>query len=121
MGQHTNIVVALLLLALCAVFSTIVPPALHRLRDPVTLQRAAEKQRMLIGLPHGPQPTPPPYKWTEEYFEHMPISHFSYTDGRKFKLRYFINEDYTVPNGPIFFYTGNEGELEGFATNTGFM
>ncbi|KAE9413953.1 hypothetical protein Angca_007021, partial [Angiostrongylus cantonensis] len=39
----------------------------------------------------------------------------------KFSLRYFLNVDSYEKGGPIFFYTGNEGKLEGFATNTGFM
>lgn len=59
-----------------------------------------------------------PYSWTEEYYEFMPIDHFSYADHRTFELRYFINLDYYVPGGPIFFYTGNEGGLEAFAVNT---
>ncbi|EPB80228.1 hypothetical protein ANCCEY_00630, partial [Ancylostoma ceylanicum] len=38
-------------------------------------------------------------------------------------FRYFINTDSYEQGGPIFFYTGNEGKLEGFAENTfqGFM
>jgi len=51
----------------------------------------------------------------------MPIDHFSFADDRSFKLRYFINLDNFQDNGPIFFYTGNEGSLEAFAQNTGFM
>ena len=27
------------------------------------------------------------YNWTEEWFEQMPIDHFSFTDARRFKLR----------------------------------
>jgi lysosomal Pro-X carboxypeptidase len=62
-----------------------------------------------------------PYNWTEEYFEYMPIDHFSYADHRTFELRYFINLDHYTAGGPIFFYTGNEGNLESFAINSGFM
>ncbi|KAE9556588.1 hypothetical protein FO519_000282 [Halicephalobus sp. NKZ332] len=61
------------------------------------------------------------YNWTEEYFENMPIDHFSFADDRRFNLRYFINLEHFQENGPIFFYTGNEGSLESFAQNTGFM
>lgn len=32
-----------------------------------------------------------------------------------------INTDSYKPNGPLFFYTGNEGTIEGFADNTGIM
>lgn len=28
-----------------------------------------------------------PYKWTEEYYDNMPIDHFSFADDRTFKLR----------------------------------
>lgn len=59
-----------------------------------------------------------PYKWTEEWFKYMPIDHFSYADERTFQLRYFINLDHYTPGGPIFFYTGNEGNLEAFTINT---
>ena len=27
------------------------------------------------------------YSWNEEWFEEMPVDHFSYRDSRKFKLR----------------------------------
>lgn len=37
--------------------------------------------------------------------------------------RYLINDSYwdKNDNSPIFFYTGNEGSIELFAQNTGFM
>lgn len=46
------------------------------------------------------------YTWNEEWFEYMPIDHFSFADDRTFDLRYFINLDSYTPGGPIFFYTG---------------
>lgn len=37
--------------------------------------------------------------------------------------RYLVNDSYSKGdrNNPIFFYTGNEGDIELFAQNTGFM
>ncbi|TKR67933.1 hypothetical protein L596_024003 [Steinernema carpocapsae] len=61
------------------------------------------------------------YKWNEEWFEFMPIDHFDFTSDVKFQLRFLINLDNYRTAGPIFFYTGNEGNIEGFANNTGFM
>lgn len=62
-----------------------------------------------------------PYAWIEEYYEGMPIDHFAFADARNFSLRYLLNYKHFSNNGPIFFYTGNEGDIEGFALNTGFM
>ena len=59
-----------------------------------------------------------PYNWTEEYFEYMPIDHFSFADHRTFGLRYFINLDHYTDGGPIFLYTGNEGNLETYTINS---
>ncbi|KHJ93830.1 serine carboxypeptidase S28 [Oesophagostomum dentatum] len=70
------------------------------------------------GLPQQPKYS---YNWTEEYLKDVPVDHFSFSNKDSFKLRYFINADSYKPGGPIFFYTGNEGKLEGFAENTGFM
>uniref|UniRef100_A0AC34QB69 Uncharacterized protein n=1 Tax=Panagrolaimus sp. JU765 TaxID=591449 RepID=A0AC34QB69_9BILA len=61
------------------------------------------------------------YHWQEEFLENVPIDHFSFADDRSFKLRYFINLEHYEAGGPILFYTGNEGNLESFAENTGFM
>nr|XP_033334208.1 lysosomal Pro-X carboxypeptidase [Megalopta genalis] len=53
---------------------------------------------------------------------HMPVDHFSFSVEDTFKLRYLINDTWQGENNPpIFFYTGNEGDIEAFAQNTGFM
>ena len=69
------------------------------------------------------------------------LDHFTFTTDAKFRQKYLVNDTYwnkwgynlplsvhyTVLNsvirdgGPIFFYTGNEGRIESFAENTGFM
>lgn len=36
-------------------------------------------------------------------------------------MRYLRNDSYYSTGGPIFFYTGNEGDINDFAQNTGFM
>lgn len=81
------------------------------LRDPVTL---SYKTGLLGETSSG-------YKWSEEWLEGVSVDHFSFANKDSFPLRYFINTDHFQSGGPIFFYTGNEGSLEGFAENTGFM
>jgi lysosomal Pro-X carboxypeptidase len=40
----------------------------------------------------------------------------------EFPMRYLINSTFfDVKNGPVFFYTGNEGDIELFAANTGLV
>ena len=53
------------------------------------------------------------------------LDHFNATQGnetQRFALRYIMNEEFN-PNktGPILFYAGNEGAIEGFYDNSGFM
>ncbi|KRX22232.1 Lysosomal Pro-X carboxypeptidase [Trichinella nelsoni] len=60
--------------------------------------------------------------YNESWFENMPVDHFSFENSDTFRLRYLINtENWNSDGGPIFFYCGNEGSVEGFAENTGFM
>ncbi|GFY71245.1 lysosomal Pro-X carboxypeptidase [Trichonephila inaurata madagascariensis] len=50
------------------------------------------------------------------------VDHFGYSNQDVFKQRYLSNlKFYNEKNGTIFFYTGNEGAIEMFANNTGFM
>lgn len=57
-----------------------------------------------------------------KYFEVL-VDHFGFTANTTFKLRYLINDTFSSQNekAPIFFYTGNEGDITLFANNTGFI
>ncbi|KAF8360020.1 pcp-5 [Pristionchus pacificus] len=61
------------------------------------------------------------YKYQEEFLSGVPIDHFAFTTNQTFSLRYFFNDEHFQCQKTILFYTGNEGKLEGFAENTGFM
>lgn len=50
------------------------------LRDPVSLK---SHQFGLLGYT-------PTYQWTEEWYQGMPIDHFSFADSRDFQLRFLI-------------------------------
>ncbi|KAL3628205.1 hypothetical protein CASFOL_027251 [Castilleja foliolosa] len=62
-----------------------------------------------------------PYE--EKYFTQI-LDHFNYNpiSYNTFQQRYLINDtNWGGPKSPIFLYTGNEGNVEWFAQNTGFM
>ncbi|VDN06255.1 unnamed protein product [Thelazia callipaeda] len=63
----------------------------------------------------------PLYQWDETEYPYMPIDHFTYRNSDHFALRYLTNYSYFECSGPLFFYAGNEGSIEGFAVNTGIM
>ncbi|VDD79213.1 unnamed protein product [Mesocestoides corti] len=52
---------------------------------------------------------------------YLGLDHFSFASSRYFNLTYLIFTESWKPGGPILFYTGNEGAIEHFAHNTGFM
>ncbi|WOL15401.1 Peptidase S28 [Canna indica] len=62
------------------------------------------------------------YQYEERYFR-QPLDHFSFSDLPTFDQRYLIagTGAWSRPAGPIFFYCGNEGDIEWFAANTGFV
>ncbi|VDO49198.1 unnamed protein product [Haemonchus placei] len=95
--------ILLVLLAYCE--------ALMHIRDPSTW----------VPITRSKSVRSSPYKWSEEWLDGVPLDHFAFANKDQFKLRFFINTDNYEEGGPIFFYTGNEGKLEGFAENTGFM
>lgn len=86
------------------------------------------------GLCADPTDTP---KYETRYFT-QPVDHFNFQNQDKFKQKVLVNFDYwrdpenlepspnptgnsQNPSGPIFFYTGNEGPIEAFADNSGFI
>lgn len=58
----------------------------------------------------------------ETFYLTQNLDHFNFKDERTFQQRYIINDDsFDHETGPIFFYCGNEGDVESFWNNTGFM
>ncbi|XP_018027731.1 lysosomal Pro-X carboxypeptidase isoform X2 [Hyalella azteca] len=66
--------------------------------------------------------SPPDGNWTTQWYEQQ-LDHFSYgVQQLTFMQKYLVNIDHwNRTGGPIFFYAGNEGSIELFALNTGFM
>lgn len=65
----------------------------------------------------------PRYSYETRYFD-QDLDHFSFSSLPKFRQRYLINtQHWAGPHqlGPIFVYCGNEGDIEWFAANTGFI
>ncbi|CAI5444186.1 unnamed protein product [Caenorhabditis angaria] len=56
-----------------------------------------------------------------KWYKGMRVDHFAYGNTDTFNLRFMWNNTFYKAGGPIFFYTGNEGSLEGFVTATGIM
>jgi lysosomal Pro-X carboxypeptidase len=101
------------LMAFIAVALAATSVAAIRLVDPVVLK----SQSKAVAGNCGPGRT-----CTEDYIHHLPMEHFSDTGTQiGFKLRILYNNQWYQKGGPVFFYTGNEGPLEGFAQNTGIM
>lgn len=65
------------------------------------------------------------YEYTVKYFTQL-LDHFNYQPESysTFQQRYLINDKHwggAESHAPIFVYTGNEGDIEWFTQNTGFM
>ncbi|KAJ0039638.1 hypothetical protein Pint_27827 [Pistacia integerrima] len=75
-----------------------------------------------------PQPQPQPqhqqqHQYETKYYEQR-LDHFSFADLPNFQQRYLINTEHWLGPfhlAPIFLYCGNEGDIEWFAVNSGFM
>lgn len=61
-----------------------------------------------------------PYK--AHYFPQV-LDHFTFQpiSSKIFYQKYLINSQYWHRGAPIFVYTGNEGDIDWFAANTGFL
>ncbi|KAH8878075.1 Lysosomal Pro-X carboxypeptidase [Schistosoma japonicum] len=60
------------------------------------------------------------FKYETKYFR-TKIDHFSFVTDEEFEIKYLINNESFSSGGPILFYTGNEGAIETFAENSGFI
>lgn len=60
----------------------------------------------------------------EEKYAKVKIDHYSLDNPAEFNLRYLIKDKYfdkSTPNSPILFYCGNEGPIDAFWNNSGFI
>lgn len=72
----------------------------------------------LVSLASAQYPLGP-----QEFYFDTALDHFANNGFLKtFKLRYIVDAQYWDPStGPILFYAGNEGDIENFYKNSGFM
>ncbi|VDP59453.1 unnamed protein product [Schistosoma mattheei] len=62
-----------------------------------------------------------PWPPKENYFDQT-LDHYNFqARNLTFKQRYLYEDKWFKPNGPIFFYCGNEGGIDGFWNNTGLI
>jgi lysosomal Pro-X carboxypeptidase len=64
----------------------------------------------------------PKMSYKTQYFPQQ-LDHFTFQPNsyKIFYQKYLINNHYWQHGAPIFVYTGNEGDIEWFAANTGFL
>lgn len=63
------------------------------------------------------------YNYTIEYYTQV-LDHFSFRNESTFQQRYLVDKEHwkgAELKGPIFLYCGNEGNIEWFAANSGFL
>lgn len=61
------------------------------------------------------------YPYTTQYFT-QDLDHFNFmSEPQTWQQRFLVNDQFWDGKGPIFFYTGNEGDITMFYENTGFM
>ncbi|XP_043846796.1 lysosomal Pro-X carboxypeptidase [Dromiciops gliroides] len=102
---------ALVLLALNPLLSSPAAAAPH-------LPRAAQTLR----LSSSPSSAPAARLSYKTHYLVQQVDHFGFDVRLTFKQRYLIaDQHWKNDNGPILFYTGNEGDITWFCKNTGFM
>ncbi|XP_008659849.1 lysosomal Pro-X carboxypeptidase [Zea mays] len=109
-------------------FRPIVPLRLQALLQQQQRRRASSDAKLVSAAADGTNSTAQPF--TTHYFP-QELDHFTFTPNASmlFRQKYLVNDTFwRRPRrgggggaGPLFVYTGNEGDIEWFATNTGFM
>jgi lysosomal Pro-X carboxypeptidase len=107
-------------------FPPIVPLHLQALRQQQRRASSSDGKLVTAAADAGTNSTAQPF--TTHYFP-QELDHFTFTPNASmvFRQKYLVNDTFwRRPSGgsgagPLFVYTGNEGDIEWFATNTGFM
>ncbi|KAK2994317.1 hypothetical protein RJ640_009458 [Escallonia rubra] len=75
-----------------------------------------------ISLAKQAKKTEPDFPYKTHFFPQV-LDHFTFQpkSSKIFYQKYLTNDHYWHREAPIFVYTGNEGNIEWFAGNTGFM
>lgn len=87
------------------------------IRFPTPITQFQAEKKVSVSSPTG--------LYKEKFFTQL-LDHFNFNPQsyQTFQQRYLINDTFwgdPEKNAPIFLYTGNEGDIEWFAQNTGFM
>ncbi|KAL4366791.1 hypothetical protein GQ457_05G013990 [Hibiscus cannabinus] len=114
-----------LLLLLILFITTVLLPSSSSLlpSQPSHVFPSNKPPRFLGKHSHPIQPNHQQYRYETRFFS-QPLDHFSFLDLPRFPQRYLINTEHWVGpsrSGPIFLYCGNEGDIDWFAVNTGFV
>ncbi|KAL3566892.1 hypothetical protein D5086_032307 [Populus alba] len=74
------------------------------------------------SLAKQPKASKPKIPYKTHYFPQV-LDHFTFQpkSSKIFYQKYLVNSNYWHRGAPIFVYTGNEGDIEWFAANTGFL
>ena len=75
-----------------------------------------------VFLPPAHASIPPPITQCDERWRDAPLDHFSFSSDATYRQRYFLCRRYAHPTDPVlFFYTGNEANVELYLNATGIM
>ncbi|EGG16784.1 peptidase S28 family protein [Cavenderia fasciculata] len=97
----------------------------QKIKSPYPYYSEKNKNREFKGVEEN-DPSPPPFS---EYYYIQKLDHFNFQTQQTFPQRYLISDTYwnkpssndSQCNGPILFYTGNEGDIVWFYQNSQFI
>ncbi|KQJ89376.1 lysosomal Pro-X carboxypeptidase [Brachypodium distachyon] len=124
MARSTTLILLLLTVTLISFFTVsgaTAPPTYRRRRHTSPLTHIHRRRPIVAAAAGGGVPTQVRYetKYYEQRLDHFDALPASY---RTFPQRYLVNGTYWGgKTSPVFLYAGNEGNVELFTNNTGFM